>query len=114
MKSFFVPVAKLSDADLVSLSAELVEAYQRNGSEDEYWLDSEGEDRYYEMQAEIHRRFRRDNPDWRPATPEWLTTVMTDTLRGMTIQVAKSFNSGVSPKIGDTIHVRRPEKFVCR
>src|SRR5688500_14885788 len=56
-------VRTLSDEDLATLSMELEEAYRHWGGDDEYWSDDHAEKRYYEMRAEIKRRWEDRNPE---------------------------------------------------
>lgn len=117
------PVTELSDADLVSLSAELEEEYcyeDREGFTD--WSDEDAEQRYDAMKAESWRRFLLANPDYvAPNTSVFLRMIQMDALN--ILQKKPSFSAFVSrnfdqeftrPKIGATISVRMPQKFNTR
>lgn len=114
------PVTELSDADLVSLSAELEEAYyyeDREGFTD--WSDEDAEQRYDAMKAESWRRFLLANPDYvAPNTSVFLRMIQMDALNmlkgklNFSSAISSSFDREFSkPKIGAAISVRIPQKF---
>ena len=114
-------VSLLSDEELETLSAELVEAYQStNDDGDEWWCSHDAEDRYHEMQGEIRRR------GWDAMSPEeqqkWkdeagsFTKIALDVMRSTAAAMAKvnlDFESMFSKgdKIGDGFKIRRPPRF---
>lgn len=116
-------VRALSDEELKTLSTEIEEAYQREGEEYSYFTDSEAETRYYEMQAELRRRWDEANPEEAKRRLELAKTFCGDALRIMAdnnahmaqqanrLYDAEFFSGAQWPKIGDTITVRKPERF---
>ncbi len=116
MTCYPTPVEKLTDEELEVLSAELESAYSET-DEDGYasWENEDAARRYREMDSEIHRRFMLANPDWKPSPPPpEFTKMVLNTLAksiGLSRKVSASFDSHFAPKIGDTIHVRKPASF---
>ncbi len=115
-------VSLLSDEELETLSAELVEAYQStNDDGDEWWCSHDAEDRYHEMQGEIRRR------GWDAMSPQEqqkykdevanFAKVALEVLHhntGLsTGKVNRDFESMFSKgdKIGDGFKIRRPPRF---
>lgn len=102
-----------SDEELKALADELVEAYRQWGNDDEYWLDDDAERRYYELGAEINRRFVLAHPDWKPPEPSELTKAMFGALKThfpFAKQIQGNFAAEFN-KIGDIVICPTPARF---
>lgn len=107
-------VRGMPDVELEKLSEELSEAYEQSGGDDGYWTDDAAETRYYEMRAEIARRWDLAHPEEaarrRPMTAMFVRVAL-GALQG-NLQTATAISREVDrTKVGDTITVRRPAKF---
>ena len=103
-------VRALSDAELETLSAEMEEAYQRSGEEEGYWLDDDAETRYWEMHAEMNRRYCLEHPEWKPPPLSEVTALCLRVLGENFVlarEVRQRFDAEFSGKVGDTYRVAR-------
>ena len=122
MKAYSQDVRTLTDEELKTLSEEMNEAFVRpNDDGDADWIDSEAEDRYWEMCSEIERR------RWEALTPEQQEAevrargeftraaleVLANNLK-LNLLNLPTLDAGFGarvPKIGATITVREPPRW---
>lgn len=116
VQAYSTDVRTMSDAELRELSQEMEDAFQCSGQDDTYWTDDEAFARYCEMRGELHRRFMLANPDWKPPSPSDLTRLALEVFHrdlAFSRRVNEEFSRGFS-RIGDTVTVRMPVKFVSQ
>lgn len=115
-------VADMSDEELRRLSDELQEAHECSSAyaeddwPDSYWDDDAAESRYFEMQREIHRRFMLVHPDWKPPKPSVYVQAMMECLANsidITSRVNAEFSAPFANKIGDTITIKKPWRYLA-
>ena len=107
-------VRALSDAELETLSAELEEAYQRSGEEEGYWLDDDAETRYWEMHAEMHRRYCLEHPEWKPPPLSEVTALCLRVLGENLVlarEVSRQYDAEFGGKVGDMVTIQKPYRF---
>jgi hypothetical protein len=117
--AYSTDVRSLSDEELRVLSAEIEEAYDVHDADDSSLpQDDEATDRYWAMFYEIDRRWEEANPEAakeRYEARKRLCKVALEVLSknlSLANTVNRVFDSEFrSPKIGDTINVRRPQQF---
>ena len=115
-------VAALPDEQLEALSLELQEEYERNGEEESYWTDDDAEQRYYSLQAEIRIRWDAANPEEAAKRRDFFKSGLGSYARLALESIAKSVEAtfatsrqfdGEFRKVGDTIQIRKPERFIA-
>lgn len=113
-------VSAMPDAELELLSSELAEAYECNGEDDSYWTDDAAETRYYELTAEIRRRWNEANPQKAARQVALCDPMIRAALACLTEQLAlgckvsAAFDREFRPKAGDSISVRNPVRFTLQ
>ncbi len=125
-------VKTLSDEELKTLSEELYEAYHvssvnDDGDDCDWWeenpdsrIKTGAEDRYYEMRAEIYRRWEVNHPEEAERNRQFMGVFAKIAIEDLghklsaVSKINESFNeefTGKLGKIGDTLQIRRPTRF---